>query len=291
MSTMAVERKSFEARLEGAGTLRTLPEVVRKICLMLESRESSSAELGRLISTDQVVTARVLRLVNSSFYGFPNRISTITQALVLLGFNVMKGILLGISVVEEMNRGMKGLWEHSLGCSLAAGLIARKLGEPDPEEAQVAGLLHDLGKVVVALEFEAEYREIQRRVTDDGVGFFEAERAVFGGYSHIDVNEHLARTWNFPERLKVAITRYPDPPAEGAGARLAAIVKLADSLVIAAGFGFSGDGRIPEVSHAELESLGLKREPLAEVVTELIAELDGLDAREFGPADLVGGAR
>ncbi len=280
MSTIVLKKKLVD-RLGNVSTLRTLPGVVHKICLMVESKESSSAELGRLISKDQVITARVLRLINSSFYGFPNRIATITQSLVLLGFTVMKGILLGISIVDDMKRGMTGLWEHSLACSMAAGIIARKIEEPDPEEAQVAGLLHDLGKVVIALEFPEEYAEIQRKVHDGGLSFLEAERAVFGGESHLDVNGYFCKEWNIPARLSEAITLYSAPPPAGRGARMAAIVGLADTLVQAAGFGFSGDRRVPEILSEDVARLGLDETSMREIVCELIEELDSLDVAEL----------
>ncbi|MCP4546321.1 MAG: HDOD domain-containing protein [bacterium] len=278
---MTIDTRLVQRRLKNIRTLRTLPGVVKKVCLMAESDDISSAELGKMIGKDQVITARVLRLVNSSFYGFPNRISTITQALVLLGFTVVKGLLLGISIVEYMTESMVGLWEHSLGTAMAAGVIARQIGEPDPEEAQVAGLLHDLGKVVIALEFGDEFKAIQTVVEEESITFFEAERKILGNLTHLDINGFLCDEWNIPPRLCEAVTCYPKPARATVGRRTAAIVQLANALVRASDFGYAGDKLVPLIDQDCVRELGLDDDELQELIHTVVFELENMDVSEL----------
>jgi hypothetical protein len=132
--------------------LPTLPGVLQEVAILVENPNSSTDQISKAISKDQVLSAKVLKMVNSPIYGFPGRIGSIQHALVLLGFNVVKGIIISTSVFDVMNENMKGLWEHSLGCALASSAIARAIGCKDPEEYAVAGLLHDIGKVVAAVQ-------------------------------------------------------------------------------------------------------------------------------------------
>ena len=108
-------KMDIKDRIQNIKTLPALPGVVKKLCSMVESEVSSAAEVGDMIATDQVLTAKVLKIVNSSFYGFPGRISSVNHALVLLGFNVVKGIVITAAVIDYMTTTLSGLWEHSIG--------------------------------------------------------------------------------------------------------------------------------------------------------------------------------
>ena len=121
--------------------LPTLPGVLTEVSALVENPDSSTDQISKVIAKDQVLSAKVLKMVNSPVYGFPGRIGSIQHALVLLGFNVIKGIIISTSVFDVMNEHMRGLWEHSLGCALASSAVARAIGCKDPEEYAVAGLL------------------------------------------------------------------------------------------------------------------------------------------------------
>ncbi|HOS96772.1 MAG TPA: HDOD domain-containing protein, partial [Deltaproteobacteria bacterium] len=157
MSTKVQHLKVLARKIQ---SLPTLPKVVEKLMTMVESPDVSPKDVGKLISSDQVLGARVLRLVNSPFYGFPGRISSISHAIILLGFNVIKGVVLSASVFDLMERSMVGLWEHSLGSAIVSGAISRKLGLAEPEEISTAALLHDIGKVLVRVSLSADYDRI-----------------------------------------------------------------------------------------------------------------------------------
>ncbi|MCC6346906.1 MAG: HDOD domain-containing protein, partial [Nitrospirales bacterium] len=190
----------LRAQIEKIDTLPTIPTVLKKLLAVIENPRVSMNEIGGFISNDPVLTSRVLKVVNSPIYGFPGRISAVSQALILLGLNVVRGMLLGVSVFEAMQKTMQGLWEHSLGCAVIARIIALRKGVSEPEEVSIAALLHDIGKVVLGLKFPEEYRKIMANAEAKDLFIFDAEKSYFG-ITHADAGAWVAQKWNFPRAL------------------------------------------------------------------------------------------
>ncbi|MFW5722503.1 MAG: HDOD domain-containing protein, partial [Desulfohalobiaceae bacterium] len=157
MDDLQTERKG---QILAVKDLPTLPTVLDKVTRLVQDPDSSTEEIARVISRDQVLSAKVLKMVNSSIYGFPRRISTVQHALVLLGFNVIRGLIISSSVFDIMAQSMVGLWDHSVGVAVASNCLAKTAGIEDPEEYAVTGLLHDIGKVVVAVQLPESRQEI-----------------------------------------------------------------------------------------------------------------------------------
>ena len=261
--------KLSQSLVESINDLPTLPEVVRRIGLMVEDPRISATEVGDLIAKDQALTAKILRLVNSPFFGFPRRISSISHAVVLLGFNVVKGLLLSTSVFEVMAReGMAGLWRHSLGCAVAAARLAKALSLPDPESVAGAGLLHDLGKVVIAVKLPGHQTQIVEVVRRNDCAVVEAEREVLG-LDHCTVNRWLAEKWCLPVPLSEPMTFHHQPGLARGAARQTALVHVADVLVKAIGYGQSGDDLVPRIDPKAWQTLGLTLEGLETAVPEV----------------------
>lgn len=278
---MASDPQTVRKMVQRVKSLPTLPGVVKELCAMVEDETTSAEEVGRMIGTDQVLSAKVLKMVNSSFYGFPGRISTVTHALVLLGFNVVKGIVLSASVVDIMLDGFKGLWEHSCACSYIGGKLARHLSIPDPEEISVAGLLHDLGKVIIALEMKEEFKAIQNHQRMARVLIREAEEEVLGGVNHADITAWLAEDWQLPVRLVEPLRLHHLPTEAKHAPRQTAAVHLSDILTRAHGFGYAGDNFIPKLNPKALDALGMTWDDLDKFVADLPAELADLDTSIF----------
>jgi HD-like signal output (HDOD) protein len=184
MQDLRVDKKG---QILAVKDLPTLPAVLDEVTKLIQDPSSSTEQVAALISQDQVLSAKVLKMVNSPIYGFPRRISTIQHALVLLGLNVIRGLIISTSVFDVMAKNMVGLWEHSLGCALACSSVAKKAGFKDPEEYSVAGLLHDLGKVVIALQLPEMKEEVDNLVQEKDMLYIDAENEILG-FGHDRVN-------------------------------------------------------------------------------------------------------
>ncbi|MDR1166622.1 MAG: HDOD domain-containing protein [Deltaproteobacteria bacterium] len=255
--------------------LPTVPGIVAKISRIVENPETSVADVGRLISQDQVLSAKVLRMANSAFFGMSRKISSIPQALIILGFEVVKGLVLTSSVFDMIQKSMAGLWEHSIGCAAASGVIATYLGRDDAEEVLVAGLLHDLGKVVLALNLPAEMSLVREKVAQDRLYFHEAETQVLD-FDHAEIGQWLAEHWNLPESLSEPMRLHHRPEKAVVKPEWTAIVHLADIIVRAIGFGNGGDLLVPEISPAAWSLLGLKKTDFLPILENLEPKLASL---------------
>lgn len=251
---LRTERKN---RILAVRDLPTLPKVLEEVSKLVERSDSSTEEVAKLISMDQVLSAKVLKMVNSPVYGFPGRISSIQHALVLLGFNVLRSIIISTSVFEVMTENMVGLWEHSLGCAMVCGGAARMLGFKDAEEYSVAGLLHDLGKVVATVQLPDLKIEIERVVAERDLTYLEAERAVLG-FGHDRINAWLADHWKLPPNIKEGLSYHHKPQLARLYPEMAAVVHLGDFLVRVFEYGFSGDVGVPYLQPEALKILKMR---------------------------------
>lgn len=255
-------------RVETIEALPTVPATLKQISGMLEKPRLSIEELGRFIAGDPALTSKILKMVNSAAYGFPNRISSISHAIMLLGLNVVRGLLLGVSVFELMRRNIEGLWEHSLGCAVAARWIAQKKQVKEPEEVSVCGLLHDIGKVILILHFPEEYEKVQAKAGKEGITLHEAERLFFDA-THSDVGSWLARKWRFPVNLVEAIEYHHRPRLSKSAQLETAIVHVSDALVHAKGIGTAHDDLVPTINPDAWGLLQLSVNDIKAVLDEL----------------------
>jgi putative nucleotidyltransferase with HDIG domain len=253
---LPLTEEKIEQKVIELVNLPTLPGILMKISRMTESKESGAADVAKLLSSDQVLSAKVLRLVNSPVYGFPGRISTVTHAVVLLGFNVIKGMVLGTSVFDAFGRHAQGFYAHSLGCAIIARRVAKQMNLKDVEEVMIAGLLHDLGKVVLAYLFPNDYDEATRLAEMRGCHISETEREVIG-VDHTRVNRWLSAQWHFPDRLGDPIKFHHLPDLSKKFREVTAIVHVADILTRGMGYGFPCDHSMPNLNHEAFQMLPL----------------------------------
>jgi len=248
-------------------TLPTLPGVINKLNSLSNDDKSSVQEMARIVSADQVLSARILRLANSPSYGF-YRVSTISNAMILLGVNVVKSLALSSSIFEIMEKNSVGLWEHSLGTATAAGIIARKLGLPEVEEITTAGLLHDIGKVIIGLKCVEQMPEIRRKIKLDDLFISDAEKAVLDT-DHAEVGGWLSKSWFLPDKLSEPIAFHHNVNSSEDHRIKTSVVHLADVLIKASGFGDSGDPYVPPIQQVAWDALKLDETLLHEMVVDL----------------------
>jgi putative nucleotidyltransferase with HDIG domain len=258
----------IRARIEQLDTIPTIPPVVTKLLSTIENDNLSFKDLGEMIARDQAVTARLLKLVNSPIYGFPGRISSVSQALILLGLHVVKGVLLGVSVFEIMEKTIVGLWQHSLFTALAAREIAAKKGLSEPEEVMTSALLHDIGKVALKVNFPSEYGAALAEAKERNILIKDAEEEIFS-LSHPTAGGWLARKWNFPITLSEPIAYHHKPALAKHAPMHTAIVHVADIVVRARGVGFGGDDLVPPLDTAIWTDLSLSESDMRDILMKI----------------------
>ena len=267
-----MERSEMRRQVEKITSLPTLPGSVMRITSMLDNPQATAGEVGKEVAKDQVLSAKVLKLVNSGFYGFSQPIATIPHAMVLLGFGVVKTLVLSTSVLDMMAQSMEGLWQHSIACARTCGIIARHLDMEDPEEISVTGLLHDLGKVVLEEHVKEVFDRVVALVEQRNILFYKAEQEVME-VTHANVGGWLLDKWQLPSQLIEPIMHHHDFHLARDHADRTAIVHLADILVRAEGIGSGGDRRIPVLSQEAMKTLDLTVEDIQEIMDTMVDEM------------------
>ena len=264
---MDEKRNELKKIIMDTKTLPTLPSVINKLNTLSENEKSSVQEMAKIVSSDQVLSARILRLANSPSYGF-YRVSTISNAMILLGVNVVKSLALSSSIFEIMEKKSVGLWEHSLGVGVAANLIARKLALPECEEIATAALLHDIGKIIISLKCSEAETAIRTTVREQNIYMREAERQVLDT-DHAEIGAWLAKSWFLPDKLSEPIAFHHDVALSENHRIKTSVVHIADVLIKASGFGNSGDDYVPQIQMLAWETLKLNDQLLTELVEEI----------------------
>lgn len=220
--------------LDGIDNLPALPEVVTRILTLVDDPNISAERIAEVAGQDQSMVAGILRMVNSPFYGLARRITSIQHAVVLLGFRAVRNLALSAVLVRTFGSSSRDrrfdrtrLWRHTVACGTGARLLAREVGTVDPEEAFLAGLVHEIGLLVFDQFYHGGLGRVLDLVLTEGCGQREAEVEVFG-HDHAEVGRALARRWNFPPGVVEAIGCHHDPTAAKREPALAAVVHLSD---------------------------------------------------------------
>ncbi len=280
--------KSIQETISRISQPPTLPEVVMHLIRVVDDPATSASEVSRIISRDQSLTTSVLKLVNSPFYGMSRQITTLTQATVILGFTAIRNIALtaamfdefGVSSNEEMPGGYSrsGFWEHSIACAIATRCLAGYAAFPDAEQAFIAGLIHDLGKVLLDEYLHEDFVRALRLAEEEKLRIREAEQRIFGT-DHTQVGGWLARNWNLPEELVAVIEFHHNPTESTVAPRLAALVHLADIIVRMQGYGHAGDSSNPVIDRMIWVQINISEEALPSILDDIARKYD--EARDF----------
>ena len=266
------KKAEFRKALREVKNLPTLPGIVAKLSRMAEDPDTTTEQMGKLISKDHILSAKLLKLVNSAFYGFPQKISSLSSAIILLGFNVIKSLIISASIFELMERSDLELWEHSLGTAVIANVMAKRLGINDPEEVSTAGLIHDIGKVAIKMELPDEYEKICNVVEMKQVSFRQAELAVLG-IDHAEVGGWLAKSWFLPKKLVEPIAHHHAPKKATDETLACAILHFSDVVIRGLGYGHGADIWVPPLSKKAFSDLGIGADDFDEILDEIEEKL------------------
>jgi putative nucleotidyltransferase with HDIG domain len=234
-----------------------------EVAQLVDSPFASAPKVAQALSRDQVLTAQVLKMANSAFYGAPRRISTVTDAIVMLGMHTIRNMTMAVSCQDALDREVASyairrgdLWRHSMCVAHAAQQIAKAARYRITEEAYVAGLLHDIGKVLISINLGREFTSVLSLARDETQSFPSIERQILG-FDHAEVGARLTEHWNLPVHLVNAIRYHHNPSHEPPPSTLTSIVHLADVLCITLGIGLGTDGLQYALEEGTTEYLGL----------------------------------
>jgi putative nucleotidyltransferase with HDIG domain len=210
------------------------PFIIARVLSITDEDQQSAESLASAIEIDQAFSAKVLRVANSAFYGMAQRVYTVRDAILLLGYEEVRGLAIAAAAVtgmwvESELFDRKKFWIHSLSCGLFAEAIARRLRHPKPEAVFTLGVLHDIGRVIMIQSQPLQYKNAIEMSRSQKLYLWKAERAVFG-FHHADVGSGLAHKWNLPEGYAEAIKYHHEYDSSVTELRLARILALADAL-------------------------------------------------------------
>ncbi len=230
--------------------LPTIPNVLMKIMTLLESPDTSSRDLEKVISLDQSLASKVIRLANSPFYYSASDVSSVKSAVVNIGFTAVKNLVTAVSVismfkkVKSYNRyfSLREFWKHCVGVGVASRTLAENVKGVNEEDCFCAGILHDIGKLVMNLLFPEEFSRALMKSASENILIRRAEEEVLS-LDHSQFGEMFARHWNFSDKLARIIGGHHLHPDQMNEIYLieTSVVKFSDSLIRKLGFGFPGD--------------------------------------------------
>ena len=263
-------------------SLGSYAPVLEEIEALLESPECSLVTIGEAIEKEPDLTARLLRLSNSSFYGFSSRLSTVTEAISLIGIQQVQDLILASSIialfkdVEDDFVTLESFWQHSLACGIGSRLLAMEKRLPKADKFFVAGLLHDMGRLVLFTRAPQPTKEVFELYRSERLLLHEAEKRVLG-FDHQQVAAAVMQQWRFPVNLIQAVACHHQPESADLARQEASVVHLADHLVNALQLGSSGERHVPPLSTRAWETLGLPLSALSTIVAGIEAQLGAVE--------------
>lgn len=249
-----------------------------------DSATARAEDLADILSRDQALSARVLRLSNSAFYGLSRRVTSLNESVVVLGTRTIKNLAMVAATYPWMSKPLKGyglepkqLWFHSFGTAIGAQLVAKLSRKCDDQTAFTAGLLHDIGKVALCVWIDDKLKAIIYYAEREGITFDEAERKILG-YDHCQVGEQLGINWNLPEEIVSAIRFHHSPDECEPTCPVVDCVHIGVYLTKALGLGLGGDGLQYKLSDNSFERLGIKPHDLDNLTDNFVVTYEKYEA-------------
>lgn len=284
MQNTAKTNAEYQQLLNRLEDIPTLPVVAVKVNELINDPNSSASDIAEVLKKDQVLTAKILKLANSSYYAIPGGVNNVQRALAFLGFNTVAQLILGLSVLsvfsdfEDEDFSMIAFWKHALGTGVCSEILAKRLKYPKPEEAFTCGLLHDIGKLVLHEIDSDRLKKIIRETKKKECSFVDMERE-WDLPGHSFLGEVIAKKWGLPQLICLCI-RYHHFDVQKMDSILSSakpmiyIVRLANTLCVKNQIGKSGDCSKGEITSDMLEPLNLKMAEIEEIEGQLQKDME-----------------
>ena len=270
--------KNLLGRMKG---LPTLPASVARLIRVLDDPASSARDVSVALGTDQTLATKALQIVNSPFYGFPRRVDTLDHAVAILGYRPIRELVLVTCLFQEIKHqngsqalDRKRLWRHALGTGAAAKTLSKLTGRHSEESVFLAGLLHDIGKVLLDACLPKEYAGVVELARKEKLLIIEAEERLLGT-THTEFGYWLAEEWNLPLNLTSAVLHHHDPTRANDHYMLVCLVHLGDIMARAMEVGYGGDEFIPAIDRQAWATLNLTPKLLETAIEQFLEEMDG----------------
>ncbi len=271
---MKIGQLSIQSIIENTPELPSMPTAVLSVIRESGSASSSAKSVAEHIAQDQALTARILRLANSAYYGLERKVTDIEDAVIVLGMRAVRSLAMVASTYTWMSKplkayglGPKELWAHSFGVGVCSEMLAKKTSKTEPETAFTAGLLHNMGKTVLNVWLHDRTAALAKAAQRAEMPFDEIERRMLG-FDHAQVGAALAEKWNLPESITSAIRYHHLPDAAEEHRGVVDCVHLADCLTTGLGIGLGIDGKCYRVSEHSFERLSLQPATCDDVLAE-----------------------
>lgn len=277
-----MDDKTIEKIIDNLHDLPALPFVVSKMMEVMNDSKSSAQDIVNVISDDQALTAKILQLVNSSFYGFSEKIATISRAVVILGHYAIQNLAMGISVYKIFSKkdsvngiiDKKRFWEHAIACAMCSRLIAQKKGLEDIEEIFIAGLLHDLGKII----FDIYMREKYQKEMDGNDSEYDKRNTEKNAMKkmYAVIGARVLEKWKLPEFHKKLIRWHYNPLTltDNDLKEQTCIIYVANTLCKIKGHEVFPNEDIESIPIDIMQSIGLKEDDILEILLKLDTEIE-----------------
>lgn len=260
-----------------------MPQVVIKAQQLLADPNSSPKEVAALLENDQSIATKVLKMANSAFYGLSGMISSIQHAALVLGYHTLSEIIATAGTQKMLERKLPGygiesedLWRHSLSVGMGAKIIAADKNSDLAFVAHTAGLIHDVGKLILD-PFVLEHKDsIDSFLEDEQQTFLSAEKQVLG-YDHAEIAAEICKIWNIPDIIATPI-RYHHSPSASQGDELAYMLHMADYATFMSGGGYDGNDFMYELEEGTMDFLGFEQSDVSDLTLEVMESLDQLAA-------------
>lgn len=274
----------LDQALRRMGEINSLPEITARIVQVVENPLATAHDMHRIVHSDPALAAKILKVVNSAFYGRPAQIASLERAILMLGLSAVKNIALAASLSRLFRASAvseqfaaRDLWRHSVATAVCARALAKLGGAVEPDEAFVAGLMHDLGLIVEQQLFAPQLRRVAEQCYNTPQDFCAAERTVIGA-DHEAFGGALASLWHFPPALRHAIGYHHTPELLTAElAKIVGVVYVADTLCSRTRLGLWLTSQTQEISEAQLKAVGLVPDKLIGVMDDLVNPIEEAD--------------
>ena len=280
-----MENYELKRLVDKMEVLPTLPSVVAQLLELTQDVDADAGTIARVIEADQALTARLLRIVNTSSFHFKTPITTVSRAVTVLGFKAVRCMALGMGVAKVLPKNGKNdafplheFWKHALACAVCAeGLASRSPHGIDKDEAFVAGLLHDIGKVVFVTCFGSEYANVVARAKENNLPLIEAERAALST-DHCNAGKWLCERWGLPKVFTDAVWLHHQPSeftsGSGINTQMIQMVQVADTMARQLMIGVSGNDQFDAVDERQLADVGVTLQAAAEIRQKLCKQVE-----------------